>query len=167
MTILATIAATALVAIALASSAGSASPNTTRSCGAAGPLPRATQAGETTVFGHIKTLRRTGARFRLQFDPALWLSGLPAERAAFQDTGSTDVPNDYYIVDESHRLLTYVVPARAKVTVVKLGAGVCSSRVSVATLSRIVARGTRFGFWIRVSRKYPSPVVSLDQQYQP
>ena len=24
-----------------------------------------------------------------------------------------------------------------------------------------------FGFWIRVGDKYPNPVLSLDQQYQP
>ena len=132
-----------------------------------GPLPRATRAGEMTLFGHVKSLKRTGARFRMKFDPALWLTGLPAERAAFEDTGSTDVPNDYYIVDESHRLLTFIVPAGAKVTVVSLGQGVCPSAVSVAKLAKIVARGTGFGFWIRVSRKYPSPVLSLDQQYQP
>ena len=159
--------AMSLAAVALIVSIGSGSSAAPRRCGAAGPLPRATPAGQTVLFGHIESVRRTGARFRMKFDPALWLSGLPAERAAFEDTGSSDVPNDYYVVDESHRLLTYVVPRTAKVTMVRLGQGVCSSPSSVAELAQIVAKGTHFGFWIRVSRKYPSPVLSLDQQYQP
>jgi len=59
------------------------------------------------------------------------------------------------------------VPTTAKVTVIRLGQGVCSTPVSVPKLAQIVAKGTHFGFWIRVSNKYPSPVLTLDQQYQP
>ena len=43
-------------------------------------LPRAAAAGETTQYGHIKSLRRVGARYQLRFDPALWLGGVTAER---------------------------------------------------------------------------------------
>jgi hypothetical protein len=166
MKVIAAFAAMSIAVVGLTAS-GSASPGTERRCRAIGPLPRAAAAGEATLFGHIKSLRRTGFRYRMKFDPALLLSGLPAERAAFEDTGSPDVPNDYYIVDESHRLLTYVVPADAKATVVRLGQGVCSGAVNVAKLAQIVAKGTGFPFWIRVSRRYPSPVLSLDQQYRP
>ncbi|MGB2874314.1 MAG: hypothetical protein WBB76_02450, partial [Gaiellaceae bacterium] len=65
------------------------------------------------VYGHISSIVRRGSRFEMRFDPAWWLTGLTAERAC----GCHPVANDYYIVDESHRLLTYAVRADAHVTV--------------------------------------------------
>jgi hypothetical protein len=133
-------------------------------------LPAATPAGETTLYGHIDSLVRSGNRYQMRFDPALWLTGRPAEAAC----ACRPVPNDYFIVDESHRLLTYVVPATADVTV--LTGGVHGTPITVAELARIVKgenpRHRRLsepkaGFWIRVGFTYPSPVVALDQQYQP
>jgi hypothetical protein len=126
-------------------------------------LPRATSAGQMTLFGHIKLLKPAGPRFELRFDPAWWLTGVTAQRAK----GSTDVPNDYYILDESHRLLTYVVRANAHVTV--LTAGTNTRAITVARLADRVKSGKTksAGFWIQVGDKYPSPVLSLDQQYQP
>jgi hypothetical protein len=152
-----------LVATAAASSAASRL--------AADPrLPAATPAGQTTLYGHVASLTRSGRRYQLRFDPALWLTGVPAERAC----GCRPVPNDYFIVDESHRLLTYVVPSNAHVTV--LTGGVRGTEISVSELAQIV-RGKnpnhrrlsepKAGFWIRVGFTYPSPVVALDQQYQP
>ena len=44
-------------------------------------LPAATPAGQTTLYGHIESLTRKGNRYELRFDPALWLTGVPAERA--------------------------------------------------------------------------------------
>jgi hypothetical protein len=134
------------------------------------PLPPAARVGETVLYGHIRSLTRKGKRFELRFDPAWWLGGVPAERAAVQDKvirPGEPVPNDYYIVDESHRLLTYVVPATAHVTVLDIRHLPNSVSVSVDRLARLVRAGTRFGFWIRVGKRYPSPVLSLDQQYQP
>jgi hypothetical protein len=152
-----------LVATAAASSAASRL--------AADPrLPAASPAGQTTLYGHVASLTRSGRRYQLRFDPALWLTGVPAERAC----GCRPVPNDYFIVDESHRLLTYVVPSNAHVTV--LTGGVRGTEISVSELAQIV-RGKnpnhrrlsepKAGFWIRVGFTYPSPVVALDQQYQP
>ena len=71
-------------------------------------------------FGHIQSLKRSKAGYMLRFDPAEHLTGVTASVAAQEDTGSGDVPNDYYVVDEGHRLLTYRVPADAKLTVVAL-----------------------------------------------
>lgn len=112
----------------------------------------------------------------LRFDPAWWLGGVTAGRANFEDTGSRDVPNDY-LVDEGNRLLTYLVPAGARATVITNPgtAGLCSTSVSVAELAQIVkARnprlralydtGNRLGFWMGVDL---DTVRSLDQQYQP
>ena len=58
-------------------------------------LPAATSAGQTTLFGHIDSLVRKGNRYELRFDPALWLTGVPAERAC----GCRPVANDHFIVN--------------------------------------------------------------------
>src|SRR5207237_5109739 len=84
-------------------------------------LPPAAPAGEMVLYGHIKKLTRKGSRFELRFDPAWFTSGVTASRAALEDTGSSDVPNDNYIVEEGHRLLTYLVPTTAHVTVITGG----------------------------------------------
>jgi hypothetical protein len=122
-------------------------------------LPPAAAAGEFTMYGHIKSLTHNGARFVLRFDPALWLTGVTASQASFEDTGSRDVANDYYVVDEGHRLLTFRVPANAHVTVLRHGT--CTTQTTVAKLARSIPPD---GFWIRVRI---DTVRSLDQQYRP
>jgi hypothetical protein len=142
-------------------------------------LPPAAPAGQMVLYGHIKSLARKSGRFEMRFDPAWWLTGVAAEGAAVEDGATSPgqgVPNDYYIVDEGHRLLTYVVAAEAPVTIVTAGAG--HVRITVSELAQLLSgknprhrslvgpvRG--FGFWVRVGDKYPNPVLSLDQQYQP
>jgi len=131
-------------------------------------LPRAAQAGQQTQFGYIHSLQRSGrARYILRFDPAWFLTGYTAERAKLEDTGSTDVPNDYYIVDETHRLLSYAVPADTPVTVLTHGTN--TTRISVAALARRVRspQKQRVGFWLLIGNKYPTPVLSIDQPYRP
>jgi hypothetical protein len=130
---------------------------------------------EVVYYGHVKSLTRKGNHFELRFDPAWWLTGLTARRAALQATGSADVPNDYYIVEEGHRLLTFVVPVSVKATVLtRVGTGsIPATAISVAELAQIV-RGKnpqqrqlsqpKSGFWIRVAA---DSVRSLEQQYQP
>ena len=127
---------------------------------------------EIAQFGYVKSLRRSGGLFELRFDPAWLLSGKTASQAALEDTGAGDVPNDFYRVDEGHRLFTYLVPPGAHVTV--LVDGVNGTRISVSQLAQLVAGqnplGHRLfeplttGFWIvtRIDR-----VLSLDQQYFP
>jgi hypothetical protein len=150
-----------VIAVAVLVSAGSASPRTsaTAGCSPLLLLPRAAPAGEFTLFGHIKSLKRKGARFELRFDPASWLTGVTAARASLEDTGSSDVPNDYYIREEGHRLLTYKVPATTPVSV--LTRGTCTTRTTAARLAKSLPPA---GFWIRVRI---DTVRSLDQQYQP
>jgi hypothetical protein len=127
---------------------------------------------EQVEFGYIRSLRRTGSRYLLRFDPAWFLSGETANVAAAEDgvvPPGEPVPNDNYVVNEGHRLLTYRVPPTARVTVLKDGEN--GSRISVAQL---VACGSPFGkplweplttgFWIRVK---VDTVRSLDQQYRP
>jgi hypothetical protein len=153
------LAAAGIAALSLTSPGLAAAP-----CGALLLLPPATPAGQTTLFGHIQSLSRSGGGFRMRFSPAFLLSGLPAEEEAFAATGSRDVPNDTLTV-ESRRVFTYAVPAIARVTVITHGT--CTSRRTVAKLAALVKKRTDFGFWIRVSRKYPSPVLELDEQYHP
>ena len=150
-----------VIAVAVLVTAGSASPRPQARAGCAPLLllPRAAPAGEFTLFGHIKSLKRKGARFELRFDPASWLTGVTAARAALEDTGSNDVPNDYFIRDSDHRLLTYRVPATTPVTI--LTGGTCTTRTTPAKLAGSVPPA---GFWIRV---HGDTVRSLDQQYQP
>src|SRR4029077_17935318 len=109
-------------------------------------------------------------------DPALWLEGQTANIAAAQDgfvKPGEAVPNDYYIRNPDHKLLTYKLPATAHVTIL---VQLRTTKISVAYLAKLLAGksacGTRFelrppcrlGFWLRYSI---DTVRSLDQQYQP
>jgi len=124
------------------------------------------------LFGHIASLVRKGAAFELKFDPAWFLSGETANAAAAEDgavSPGEPVPNDNYVVDEGHRLLTYRVPADANVTV--LVDSPASTPITVAELAEIVAgehaplwEPIETGFWLRVRI---DTVRSLDQQYRP
>ena len=129
---------------------------------------------EIVFYGHIKSLAHKGRRFEMRVDPAWWLQGVTAQRAAVEDKvirAGEPVPNDYYIVDESHRLLTYLAPATAHVTV--LTRGVSSTAIPVSELAQIVKGKNpkhrqllepKAGFWIRVAT---DTVRTADQQYQP
>lgn len=147
-------------------------------------LPPAAPAGQSVIYGHIRSVARKSGRFEMRFDPAWWLHGVAAERAAVEDKAISPgdpVPNDYYIVEEGHRLLTFVVAATAPVTILTRG-GSGETAITVSELAQILRGknpkhrrplgplrgfGSGFGFWIRVGDKYPNPVRSLDQQYQP
>jgi hypothetical protein len=127
------------------------------------------------IYGHIKSIQQTNHRFVMRFDPAWLLTGLAAERAC----GCKPVPNDNYVVDESHKLLTFAVRPDAHVIVLTRGSsGVSTASISVAELAQIVAgknpkhrallgRTAGYGFWIRIGVKYPNPAIALEQQYQP
>jgi hypothetical protein len=127
---------------------------------------------ETVLFGYLKSLTKKGSSYELRFDPALFLGGETANVAAAED-GAVEpgepVPNDYYVVDEGHRLLTYRVPADAKLTVVALGPK--NIPVTVEALAKMVAGDQAApwlpiasGFWLRARI---DTVRSLDQQYRP
>ena len=123
-------------------------------------------------FGHIQSLKRSEGEYVLRFDPAEHLTGVTASVAAQEDTGSGDVPNDYYVVDEGHRPFTYNVPADAHVTV--LAEGVEGTPITVAQLAKIVKSGEPLGHplfepletgvWILID---VDTVRSIDQQYVP
>jgi hypothetical protein len=160
---------TALVAVAAVAAAVAASSQLSAAPGSAVAKPR-----QVTMYGHVKSLTRKGSSFELRLDPAFWLEGVTAQRAAVADKAirpGEPVPNDYYIVDEGHRLLTYLVPAGAHVTV--LTRGVAATSITVSELAQIVKGKNpkhrsllepKAGFWLRVAT---DTVRSLDQQYQP
>ena len=167
--------ALAVAAVVVAAVSAAPRPTATRAKPALFSPPR-----ELVLYGHVKSLTRKGARYELRFDPAWWLGGTTANRAAVEDRriprGGV-VPNDYYVRDETHRLLTYRVPATARATVITLGGapGLRSTVVPVAELAQIVkgknprrrrlyGPRTQLGFWIRVAT---DTVRALDQQYQP
>ena len=129
-------------------------------------------------YAHVKSLRRTGGRFVMRVDPALWLSGVTAYHAAVEDKAiapGEPVPNDYYIRDSDHRLLTYRVSSNARVTVLtRDGTGpIPTTAISVAEFAQIVQGKNpkhrqllepKAGYWLRIAL---DNVLSLDQQYQP
>jgi hypothetical protein len=138
--------------------------------------PASVPPRELVLYGHIRSLTPQGQRFELRLDPALWLGGVTAYRAAVEDKAIAPgdaVPNDYYIRDEDHRLLTYVVPATARVTVLTYKGGIRGMAITVAELAQLLAGRNpkhrrlfepKAGYWIRVAT---DTVRSLDQQYQP
>ena len=123
-------------------------------------------------FGHIRSLKRSEGDYVLRFDPAQYLTGVTASDAMLEDTGSSDVANDNYVVDEGHRLFTYKVPADTHVTV--LADGVEGSPITVAQLAKLVKgkdpldqplfEPLETGVWILI---VIDTVRAIDQQYVP
>jgi len=126
-------------------------------------------------YGYIESLTAKGSGYVLRFDPAWLLSGETANVAAAED-GAVEpgqpVPNDNYVVNEGHRLLTYMVPADAKVTV--LADSPTGTPITVAQLAELVAGENPLGkplfepittgFWIEYRI---DTVLALEQQYKP
>jgi hypothetical protein len=130
---------------------------------------------ERVEFGHISSLVREGDHYRMRFDPAWFLSGETANDAAAEDgmvEPGEPVPNDNYVVDETHRLYSYVVRDDAHVTVLTKGGDAASTPISVAQLAQIVHGSSTLqlleplesGVWIRID---VDAVRSIDQQYRP
>jgi hypothetical protein len=127
---------------------------------------------EVVEYGYIKSLKRKGATFELRFDPAWLLTGRTANQAALEDTGSSDVPNDNYIVNESTRAYTFFVSPSAHVTVLK--EGVNGSPITVDQLAQLASGSNPYpkphfepistAFWISIRN---DTVGSLEQQYHP
>ena len=130
------------------------------------------------TFGHIAALTRKGDGYEMRFDPAWFTSGVTANTAAAED-GAVEpgepVPNDNYRIEEGHRLLTYLVPADTRITVLtRQGdpANFGATKITAGELAELVNGGKpvelyeplETGVWIRVDI---DTVCALDQQYQP
>jgi hypothetical protein len=130
---------------------------------------------QLVVYGRVVSLVPSGRAYRMRFDPALFLSGRTANVAAADDgviPRGQVVPNDHYVRDTDHKLLTFVVPTGAHATVVTSGPHALA--VPVSELAQIV-RGLnpkhrvlfepKNPFWIRLDPN--DTVLSLDQEYSP
>jgi hypothetical protein len=169
------------LAVALAAAGCAATKTVTET--ATVTVPATTKVGlgpprERVLFGHIRSLTREGDRFELRFDPAWFLSGETANAAAAEG-GAVEpgqpVPNDNYVVEEGHRLLSFVVPDDARVTVLTRGGDASHMGATPITVSELaeIVRGTsrlrlfeplETGVWIRVD---VDTVRAIDQQYRP
>jgi hypothetical protein len=133
---------------------------------------------EDRIFGHISSLTQRGDRYEMRFDPAWFTSGVTANTAAAEDgvvEPGEPVPNDNYRLEEGHRLLTYLVPTDAHVTVLTREgdpANFGSTPITVSELAQLVNgekpvelfESLDTGVWIRLNI---DTVCALDQQYQP
>jgi hypothetical protein len=161
-----------------AAGCGGTQPTTRTATVSSTKKPELGQPREIVEFGHLKALTRRGDHFLLRFDPALFLSGETANTAAAEDglvKPGEPVPNDNYVVDEGHRLLTYIVPAKAHVTVLTRNGDPAALGATVITVSELaqIVQGTSTlrllepldsGVWIRIDT---DTVRTIDQQYQP
>ncbi len=127
------------------------------------------------LFGHISALERKDATSCDSIRPGSRL-GVTANTAAAEDgvvEPGEPVPNDNYRVEEGHRLLSYLVPYDAHVTVLaRQSDNFYSTPITVSELAALV-RGESpvdlfepldTGLWIRVDI---DTVCALDQQYLP
>jgi hypothetical protein len=154
-------------------------------CGSTRTVVRTVTVGKADqrFFGQIKSLVRVDGHYELQFDPAWFLTGVTANVALAEDSGTPCQPtacppvsNDNYTVDESHRTLTFLVPNGVRGTVLVTGAtstGPFPARtVSVSRLAQVVAGTSRLklfeplssGVWIVV---HNDTVRGFAQQYRP
>jgi hypothetical protein len=139
--------------------------------------------GDQRLYGQVKSLERKGDHYELRFDPALFLSGVAANVAQAEDqhtpcqpSACPPVANDNYVVDEGHRLLTYLVPADVQGTVLtksgSSGGPFPATTISVAQLAQIIAGKSSLklfepltsGVWILV---HVDTVRTFAQQYRP
>jgi hypothetical protein len=140
--------------------------------------PVAAPQCDDKIFGHIRSLARRGDHYVLRFDPAWFTLGETANTAAAED-GAVEpgepVPNDVYVIDGSHRLLTYLVRPGTHVTVlVNQPTGILSKPITVEELAEIVRTGKssqrklfetlESGVWLRYRI---DTACALDQQYRP
>jgi hypothetical protein len=139
--------------------------------------------GDQRLYGQVKSLERKGDHYELRFDPALFLSGVAANAAQAEDqhtpcqpSACPPVANDNYVVDEGHRLLTYLVPADVQGTVLTKsgsnGGPFPATTITAAELAQIVAGKSSLklfeplstGVWILV---HVDTVRTFAQQYRP
>ena len=140
-------------------------------------------AADQQLYGHIRSLEPAGKGYVLRFDPAWFLTGVTANVAQAEDSGThcrpvgcPPVPNDNYVVDEGHRALTFIVPSDVQGTVLvrngTAGGPFPATIVNGRQLAQIVAGTSTLklfepldsGVWI-VTRN--GIVRSFTQQYRP
>jgi hypothetical protein len=148
-----------------------------------GAPTRLSATGDQRLYGHIRSLAQSGDHYELRFDPAWFLSGVTANVAQAEDEGSRCEPsacppvaNDNKVVDEGHRVLTYIVPTSVRGTVLTrngaTGGPFPSTRITTAQLAQLVAGKSSLklfeplssGVWVLV---HGDTVRTFAQQYVP
>ncbi len=139
--------------------------------------PSPVKTGKQWLHGQIRFVKREGDHYLLGFDPSWFLSGIAANVAQAQDQHRTCAPsscppvdNDNYVVDESHRVYTYLLPADAHGTVLVSSSD--TKTISAEQLATVVAGKSKLklfeplesGVWLLVRI---DTVQSFAQQYVP
>jgi len=129
-------------------------------------------------FGHVKSIAQAKGGYLVSFDPSWLVTGITANVAAAEASHTAckpsacpPVPNDVYDVDESHDLLTFVLPSGTRGTVL-VGGGLNTKTIGAPELARIVSGTSSLklfepldsGLWIRV---HSDTVRAFAQQYRP
>jgi len=140
--------------------------------------PQLGGSADQQLFGHVKSIEPTRGGYLVRFDPSWLVTGITANVAAAQDEGTrckpsacAPVPNDVYDVDESHRLLTFLLPAGTHGTVL-VGGGLNTKTITADELAQVVAGTSSLrlfepldsGVWIRV---HSDTIRAFAQQYRP
>ncbi len=101
-------------------------------------LPLFSPPRQIVEFGYVTSVTPTGKSYQLKLDAALWLEGRTANVAAAEDgvvKPGEPVPNDYYIRNPDHKLLTYKLPAGTHVTIL---VNLQTTKVTVAKLAQLL-----------------------------
>lgn len=133
--------------------------------------------GDQWYHVQIRSITRDGDHYLVNVDPSWFLTGIAANVAQAQDQGRTCKPdtclpvdNDNYVVEESHRVYTFVLPATAHGTVLTSSSD--RRTITAAQLAAIVGKTSSLhlfeqlesGVWILV---HIDTVRTFAQQYVP
>jgi hypothetical protein len=117
------------------------------------PVGQTAAPSHQWLYGHIASMKPVQGGYEMMFDPALFLGGIAANYAAAQAQGvhcdpsaCQSVPNDYLVVDESHRLYAFLLPTNAEIHVMlKQTNYFPEARITAAQLAALVATGKAQG----------------------
>ena len=142
-----------------------------------GPLG---QTDHAQYFGTVASITQVDTkRYLLVFKPEFLLVGVTANVVGAARAGTTCEPlacpgvdNDHVVIPAGTQVLTFILPAQVKGTVVTLGSGIDNTPVNGAQLAAIVggASGPNgmepldSGVWLTVDT---DTVTSFAQAYQP
>jgi hypothetical protein len=133
--------------------------------------------GDQWFHVQIRSIARDGDHFLVRVDPSWFLSGIAANVAQAQDQGRRCKPdacqpvdNDNYVVEESHRAYTFILPDSAHGTVLTSSSD--RRTISAAELAALVHKTSSLhlfeslqsGVWIYV---HIDTVRTFAQQYVP
>ena len=172
-----TILAAAVLSVAVAAGCGGTR-TVSRTVSVERNAPAASATGDLRLYGQIRSLERKGDHYELRLDPAWFLSGIAANVAQAEAQGNHCAPsscppvaNDNYVLDEGHRLLTYILRAGTRGTVLTK-ADPNGATITAAQLAGLVAGTSRLklfeplstGVWILV---HVDTIRTFAQQYHP